>query len=412
MSTAQRRKSTQKLWLVPVLFVIILMAIESILIYQVYARQFPGTADFFARWYGAKELILNQRNPYDRQIELEAQEAMFGHQTRPDEDQVNFAYPLYTIYLFWPLTFTHYAWAQSIWMVVLQFALMGSAALLFNVVRWRPSTGLFVITLLWSIFFYPGARAIMLGQFSVTVALCLFLSIWGLCNKQDKFAGAILPLTTVKPQMVFLVIPFMLLWAWRQKRWSFIVAFGLSMLALLLSSILWVPDWPLRFFNTLFAYSDYVGFGSPLENMTSYFAPGIDQPLNLVITLILGVFLLWQWWQALFKAPEHFLWALNWTLLISNLIAFRSATANHVILYLSLFILFKRLAPVNWKILTVQVLAILSLWILFLTTIDTTRGHNFEAVFMHGLMPTLLILYFFIDGPALKRATPQMAVQA
>ena len=107
-----------KTWLIASLFVLFLMAVESYLVYTIYATKFPGTADFFSRWYGAKELILNGRNPYAEDVETETQVAMFGAEREVDQDQVNFAYPLYTIYLFWPLTFVPYAWAQAIWMVM------------------------------------------------------------------------------------------------------------------------------------------------------------------------------------------------------------------------------------------------------------------------------------------------------
>ncbi|MEM7033828.1 MAG: glycosyltransferase 87 family protein [Chloroflexota bacterium] len=407
-----KRLPISSTWLILATIVILIMIVEAVVIHRIYATQYPGTADFFARWYGAKELVLRQRNPYTREIELEAQYAMFGRYTEPHEDQVNFAYPLYTVFLFWPLTLTDYAWAQAIWMVVLQFSLMGMAMMLFGIVRWRPPPWLFVLTIFWSIFFYPGARAIMLGQFSVIVALGLLVCVWALLNGYDILAGLVLPLTTVKPQMVFLIIPFLLLWAWRQKRWRFIISSAGGMAFLFLASVIWVPNWPLLFVQTLSAYSDYVGFGSPLENMTARFTPGFDTVLNPVITVILAGFLLWQWWQVLTKSPEKFLWALSWTLLISSLIAFRSATANHVILFLPMFLVFKRLARAPWQVVTVQIGGSLLLWVLFLTTIDTSRGSNFEAVFMHGFLPTLLILLFFIDGTRLKTSTPDLKVSS
>jgi hypothetical protein len=252
----------------------------------------------------------------------------------------------------------------------------------------------------------------MLGQFSITVFLCLMIAVWGLLNGRDRLAGAILPLATVKPQMVFLVVPFLLLWAWRQKRWSFIVAFAVSMAVLLLSSLLWVPDWPLRFVNTLSAYSGYVGFGSPLENMTARFAPGIDHLLNPLITILLAGLLLWQWWRTLIREPETFLWTFNLTLLVSNLIAFRSATTNHVVLYLTLFLICKRLAASWWQLVVFQLVSLISLWVIFATTIDTSRGENFEAVFMHGLLPSLLILYLLIDWRGLQAITPKARIKS
>ena len=397
-------------WLVPGLFILCLMAVESYLVYEIYATRFPGTADFFSRWYGARELIFNGRNPYAADVEAEIQLAMFGARRPPDQDQVNFAYPLYTIYLFWPLTLVSYAWAQAIWMVVLQFILLGTTILLFNLTRWKPPVWLFAATLVWALFFYPAARAIMLGQFSIIVFSGLVIALWSLANGKDKLAGAILPLTTIKPQMVFLVIPFMLWWAWRQKRWAFINAFGLSAAALLLTSLLWLPGWPFHFFNVMLAYTGYVNHGSPLENMTGKFLPGLDHLLNPMIVIALIALLLWQWRLALTAQPGIFLWVVNLTLLITNLIAFRSATTNHVVLYLTIFILFKRLAPAHWKIVAGQVFGLIGLWVLFLTTIDKSRSSNFEAIFMHGFLPSLLIIIYLLDWRRLKMVTPEIKV--
>ncbi|OQY48877.1 MAG: hypothetical protein B6242_00990 [Anaerolineaceae bacterium 4572_78] len=273
-------KTSSKQWLIIAMLLLGLMSIESLAIHYGYALENPGTADFFARWYGAKELVLHGRNPYHHDIELEAQEILFGRHTRSDEDQVNFAYPLYTIFIFLPLTLLSYAWAQAIWMTVLQFAMLGSALVLFDVIRWHPPIWLRISTLLWTIVFYSGTRAIMLGQFSVIVALCVFISIWGIMHGKDYLAGAILPLATIKPQMVFLLIPFFILWTFRQKRWNFLISFTVSTAVLMIASLIWLPDWLFSFLGNLSAYSGYVGFGSPLENMTAYFFPTIDVFLN------------------------------------------------------------------------------------------------------------------------------------
>jgi hypothetical protein len=410
MSNIRLSKISPQTWLLLGLFLLFLMAAESYFIYEVYTTRFPGTADFFSRWYGARELILNGRNPYADDVEAETQLAMFGAKRSPDQDQVNFAYPLYTIYLFWPLTFVPYAWAQAIWMVILQFILLGTTSLLFSLTYWKPPSWLFNLTLLWALFFYPGARAIMLGQFSIIVFLSVIIAIWGLIHGKEKIAGAILPLATIKPQMVFLLIPFVLLWAWRQKRWTFITAFGVSMLILLLTSLIWLPDWPLHFFNVALAYADYVNHGSPLENMTARFLPSFDHLLNPTLSVMLIALLLWQWGLALTRQPDSFLWVINLTLLVSNLIAFRSATTNHVVLYLTMFLLFKRLAPASWKIVILQLTSLVGLWVLFVATIDKARAHNFEAIFMHGFLPTLLIIYTLLDWYALKAITPKVKV--
>jgi hypothetical protein len=118
--------------------------------------------------------------------------------------------------------------------------------------------------------------------------------------------------------------------------------------------------------------------------------------------------LLWQWGLALSTQADSFLWVINITLLISNLIAFRSATTNHIVLYLTMFILFKRLSPAHWKIVAIQLVSLIGLWILFATTIDKSRAHNFEALFMHGFLPVLLLVYSLLDWSKLKAITPKI----
>jgi len=409
LETLKPKPETRNLiqWLIVITLLLAVMAGEAVALHR-YALVAPGTADFFARWYGGKELVLHGRNPYDREIDLEAQMAMFGRYTRPDEDQVNFAYPLYTVYLFYPLAFVPYPWAQAVWMTLLQFALIALTLLTLRLARWKLSPPMLAATVLWGIFFYPGARAIMLGQFSILVTLAVMLAVWGLTARREWLGGGVLALATIKPQMVFLVIPFLLLWAWRQKRWRFIGGFAISMTALLAGSLLWVPDWIFRFVENIRAYSGYVGFGSPLENMTARFAPGFDNLLNPAITVALSALMGWLWWRTLTRHRDEFWWALVWTLLIGNLIAFRSATANHVMLYLPLMFLFKRLSALNrgmvWTLAAQWGLTV-ALWVIFLTTIDTTRGSNFGAVFMHGLLPTALIGVYLLDWQGLRRAT-------
>ena len=195
-----------KLIIVAVLLLAV-MASEAIALHQ-YALVAPGTADFFARWYGGKELVQHGRNPYDREIDLEAQMAMFGRHTRPDEDQVNFAYPLYTVFLFYPLTFVPYPWAQALWMTLLQFALIALTVLTLRLAHWKVSPPMLAATVLWGVFFYPGARAIMLGQFSILVALATMFAVWGLIARHEWLGGAVLALATIKPQMVFWSSPF------------------------------------------------------------------------------------------------------------------------------------------------------------------------------------------------------------
>jgi hypothetical protein len=268
------------------------------------------------------------------------------------------------------------------------------------------------LTLFWGIFFYNGARAIILGQFSILVALALVAALWSIERRHDVWAGIFLSITTIKPQMVFMVVAFLLIWALFQKRWRLAAGFAASVLVLLASSMLLVPTWPLDFARNAIAYTDYVAFGTPLENLLHYFFPAhIAGPLTISLSILIFLTLLPGWWLAWRGQTGAYTWALLTTLIIGSLITFRSATANQMILYLPLFFWFRRLSghpPVaqNWinlLIVLVEGALLIFMWATFLVLLEG----NWEHIMMHGLFPALMLLLYALDWRALRRTAQQ-----
>src|SRR5262245_58855791 len=57
-------------------------------------------SDLYPRWFGARELLLNHRDPYGPEVSAEIQRGYWGREidpTNPDDpkDENRFAYPLY-----------------------------------------------------------------------------------------------------------------------------------------------------------------------------------------------------------------------------------------------------------------------------------------------------------------------------
>ena len=385
-------------WLILTILLLFLVAAESFALYTVFTSKFPSGNDFFVRWLGGREYLINGTNPYDRAIAEEAQRAMFGRLARPeDKDQAYFAYPLYTLYFFWPLSLMPYPQAQAVWMTLLQYMLLAGTGLAIYLSGWRPPKWLLIVTLLWGIFFYNGGRAILLGQFSILVGLALFLALWAMDRQDDLWAGVFLAITTIKPQMVFLLLIFLLGRALYQQRWRVIISFTASVLLLVLSSMLLIPSWPFDFVRNAIDYSDYVAFGTPLENLLLYFLPeSAASPLTLWLSILFFLMLLPGWWLALRRQPGAYTWAIHTTLIVGSLITFRSATTNQVILYLPLFFFFRRLAGDqrrNIMLLIIQWGLLFLMWGVFAVTLDG----NWEAVMMHGLLPALMLALYALD---------------
>ena len=100
-------------------------------------------------------------------------------------------------------------------------------------------------------------------------------------RRHDFWAGFFLACTTIRPQMVVLLVIFLLAWAIFQKRWRILGGFIISIAGFVFSSMLLVPTWPFDFIRNAIDYSDYVAFGTPLENLLHYLLRGpICRPPN------------------------------------------------------------------------------------------------------------------------------------
>src|SRR5690606_10405030 len=119
--------------------------------------------------------------------------------------------------------------------VLLEACLVGSIFLLLDLFSWRPKPLLMALLLLWSLVFYYSARGLILGQPGHLVYFFQLVAVWAIIKGHDEWAGVALALSTIKPQMGFLIVPFLLLWGLRARRWrlvgSFVIAFGGLMLA-------------------------------------------------------------------------------------------------------------------------------------------------------------------------------------
>ena len=64
--------------------------------YTLFTMLHTGGNDFYPRWVGGCALLREGLNPYSEAVTLRIQEGMYGRPAWPDEDQVAFAYPLYS----------------------------------------------------------------------------------------------------------------------------------------------------------------------------------------------------------------------------------------------------------------------------------------------------------------------------
>ena len=357
-----------------------------------FVRLAPGGNDFLARWNAARWWLVEGVNPYDPRVSRSSQELIYGRPADPEqgEDIAHFAYPLPSMIFFGPFGLLPYDVARAIWMSVLELGLPLLAAVGLARARWRPGPGMTAAVMVFAIVWYYGSRAIILGQFAVLDAVLIASGLLALQRRRDVLGGILLALSSAKPQMAFLVIPFVLIWAAGSRRRAVMTSLVGGLLVLYGGATLLLPDWPILWARQLVDYPRYTSIGSPVSVLFSGLAAG--GTFNLVATAGLGLYLLSEWIRAARADDHHFQWTTDLTLVITNLIAFRTATTNYVVLLPALCLVFRvfdeRWGRTGKAIIGLSMLGLAAgSWALFLATV----AGNEESVLMYLPLPFLTL---------------------
>jgi hypothetical protein len=377
------------------LLLLALVAGQSWATYCLFTSRFPGGNDFYARWVNGCALIWTRENPYSAEVTLRTQIGMYGRPARPGEDLAAYSYPLYALFFFWFLCFVRtYPLAQAIWMTLMLYALLAGVVLMARVVRWRPPGWLWGVTLVWAVFDYPHVRALILGQMATLVFLALAAALLALGREQDGWAGAWLAVTTVKPQISFLLVPWVLWWAAWQRRWRVWQGFGLAMALLVGLSFLLVPTWVTDFIEGVRNY-DVVAGSSYYHSLTwivvRYFL-GLGPAVEAIGVAVFAVYGALEAWWGRRAGWNGFLWTTGLLLILTHFIAPRAATTHYTILLLPLLAWFARLQEkcdlrVGLAVVAIQVALLVGQWTIFLATIQGT----YETALVYLPLPLLML---------------------
>lgn len=221
--------------------------------------------DFYPIWLTGRALLLQRENPYTYNMTRKIQIGLYGRPmdpTRPTDQAVDyraFAYPLFTDLLAAPLL----PWRFDVVRVVLSLLLVPLTA--FSVFLWlrvlhiQASHSTVAILMILVVANYPVLIGLYVEQVGLFVGAGLALSIAALTRRRMALSGAGLALLSVKPQMVWLLAFYLILWSftgWRGRRK---VAFGfvLTMLVLCLGSEILLPGWLSDWWGAIVRYPAY-----------------------------------------------------------------------------------------------------------------------------------------------------------
>lgn len=389
----------------PLLYLIALALLVGVTwgLYQAnlgFARANPGGYDLLARWGGGRAVLEFRGNPYSEEVTAEIQRLYYGGRTaRANEDQVLFAYPYYVLALVAPFAITEdFVVARAAWMTLLEISLLVIALVSLRWAEWRPRPLLLGGYVLFSVLWYLAVRGVILGNPAVMVALFIALALFAIQRQADEWAGICLALATIKPQMVVVLLAFVLAWALMQRRVRILTAFAIA-LGVLVGFSFWLePAWFGGFLRQVAAYPGYTHPATPAGIMQQWWGhPGLL--LGWGLSAAVALLVLRDWAAVLRRPVELFPWGAALALVATFLVGVPNPTANQLALLPVLPLLFAlwqerwpQLAP--W--LTAACLLLLGggLWWLHLATL-LQADQPTENLILHFPLPLFLLLALY-----------------
>jgi hypothetical protein len=385
---------TQRNYWLSVLFIPLIIGILAGLTWFNFrfSIQQPGGNDFLARWTGAHYWVMKDISPYDPQVSQAAQKMIYGRLADPKagEDVASFVYPLFSMIFFAPFGALDYTLARALWMTLLEVCLVLTAIVSIRLANWKLRPVGFALVILFSLLWYNGVRTLILGQFSGVNALLIVAGIFLIYKNHDFEGGVLLVLSLSKPQMSFLIVPFVFLWALSTHRTRLVFSMLGTFFILMIASLAIMPDWLLQWLRQLMAYPSYTARIESTVSVIGNSLPGISRPLKTFLYAFFGLYLLFEWVRSWGKDENWFLWTAMITLVVTNFVAPRTATPHYVALLPALFMVFSvwqdRWGAAGmvfiWGSLA---LLLFGQWALFLGTLQG----NEESAIMYPIIPTL-----------------------
>lgn len=390
------------------LFIIVITGLTWSNLY--YTASQPGGVNFLTYWEGTRSLLNSEESPYSSAVQSRIQDTIAGWDGREVALGLRPTYPLYAVIPFLPFaSFNDYNIARLLWVGFLETALIIFAILNLRLTKWQANWSFLLLYYLFVFTWLHSLLPLIEGSAIILVGLLVTALFLALRSGHDELAGIALAFSTIIPTAVILLIGFVVVWAFFQRRWSLLVwtfgSFGL----LTAGAMLFIQDWPLQWVRTLMVSPDpLVGYSS--GGVFASWWPGLGARLGWLLTAILGVILLAEWWLAARREGfTSFFWTACLTLAASPLLGIPTTPVNYILLFVPIVFVWgtwsRRMQKgSSWVILVSMVLLSLLPWALFLNGANGETGALPFANLLFPLPFLLLVGLYWVRWWAVRPA--------
>jgi hypothetical protein len=273
-----------------------------------HARPRGNLSDLYPRWLGARELLLHRRNPYSDEITVEIQKGYYGRaldaaRANDPKDRQGFAYPVYVVFVLAPLIGFPFSGVQILFHWLLLALTVASVWLWLLALRWKVPVLEVVAAILLTLGSFPAVQGIKLQQLSLLVAGIMAGAVASVVSGFLFCGGALLAVATIKPQLAWPLVGWLLVWAvsdWRARR-RFVFGFGFVMALFFVGAEIALPGWWRMFVAAVGQYHGYTQNQSVLEVIVDE-AVGVSGRVGHIggeilagIAFLVCVPALWKW---------------------------------------------------------------------------------------------------------------------
>lgn len=384
-----------------VLQILLLLIIVGLFIFGnlQYTAKNPGGNDFLVHWVGTQSFVKEGISPYSDDVALRIQNLVYGRPAQSGEHELRVAYPFYSVFLFLPFSLIDdFTVARALWMTLLEFLIIISTIMMIRMVNWKPNFLISFLIIVFSLFWYHGLRSIINGNAVVFILFLIILSIYAIIHKQDELAGICLALITIKPQVVFAFIIFLVFWSLANRRYKVIFWFLGSLIALIILGLFILPSWPMEFIREVFRYPGYNPPGTPATALAEIL-PGIGRQLGIILSVVSAIILLIEWVIGRYSREDKFIWVASITLVMGQWLNIQTDPGNFLIMFPAIILIFRIIEDRwrnsgQWIILLFLGILFFIPWIIFVRTIDF--GYQpLQNPIMFFPVPLILIIGLF-----------------
>lgn len=252
---------------------VVVVAIASVFALNSY---FEPHYDFNSFW-GAGRALLQSKNPYDYAVIQDILEP---------RGTANFNYPLFIAVLVVPLALFDLEMAKNVWLTVSEVLFVLS---IYLVSERRPRDPRVLLSIVACAAFVPTLVTFYDQQTSMFALFLLALAYYSLKEDRHGLAGATLALALFKPQTVALVV---LMFLFRLRRQG-LLAFGATLVILLVIAFALMPDWPVHWWASASWITREAGRAVPTIwglswYLTSQYWLGILLAVGLLATVLVN----------------------------------------------------------------------------------------------------------------------------